>query len=260
MVSERGFRSGGARGVPRRHAGQAMVEFVIAATLFLIPVFLIIPLLGKYADMKSAVIQAARYNAWERTVWYGGSSSSSGDWEGNDKSESQIKTEMVTRFLTSDLWYDRNKQAMAAGNSNSITNGDTPGTANSILGFAVAVADALGPFTLEMKGLYSGTATMTTAAITPIGVVLGDAGNQDWSSLNLTITDKNVILANGWGANGADHVKKQVQGLTPTSILSNSVVDALRWAFIAVGLWELSPLTLELGKIVVDEVPPDRLE
>ncbi len=238
-----------------------MVEFVIAATLFLIPVFLIIPLLGKYADMKSAIIQAARYNAWERTVWYGATASSSGDWEGNDKSESQIKTEMASKFLTNDLWYDRNNQAMAAANSNSVTNNDAPGTANTILGFAVTVADALGPFTLEMKGLYAGTASMNTAAITPIGVVLGEVGGlQQWNALNLNITDKNVILANGWGANGADHVKKQVQGLTPTSILSNSVVDAIRWALVAVGFWELTPLTLELGKIVVDEVPPDRLE
>lgn len=238
-----------------------MVEFVIGATLFLIPVFLIIPLLGKYADMKSAVVQAARYNAWERTVWYGGTSSSSGDWEGNDKSESQIKTEMVSKFLTNDLWYDRAGRAMTASSSNSITNEDSPGTANTILGFAVTVADALGPFTLEMKGLYSGNASLSTAAITPIGVVLGEPGGlQKWDSLNLTISDKNVILANGWGANGADHVKSQVQGLTPTSILSNSVIDAVRWILVAAGFWELTPLVLELGKIVVDEVPPDRLE
>jgi hypothetical protein len=251
-------RTGGQR---RGAAGQAMVEFVIAATLFLIPVFLIIPLLGKYADMKSAVIQAARYNAWERTVWYGGSSSSSGDWEGNDKSESQIKTEMVNKFLTNNLWYDRAGSAMMASNSNAITNSDAPGTANTILGFAVTVADALGPFTLEMKGLYAGTASLSTASITPIGVVLGEpSGLQTWESLNLNITDKNVILANGWGANGADHVKRQVQGLTPTSILANPVIDAVRWVLVAAGLWELTPLTLEFGKIVVDEVPPDRLQ
>ncbi len=51
-------------------AGQAMSEFVIAATFVLLPLFVFIPLLGKYIDFKHSAIQAARYQAWEYTVWY----------------------------------------------------------------------------------------------------------------------------------------------------------------------------------------------
>lgn len=239
--------------------GQALTEFVIGAVLFLIPLFLIIPLLGKYADIKASTIQAARYNAWERTVWYGQSASSTGDWEGNDKNESTIRTEMANKFLTSELWYDRAGTAMLGGSSNSITNEDAPGTANTILGFAVSVANAIGPFNIEMKGLYTGTATVNIANTTSvISEVLGSGAGADPARLNLSITDKNVILANGWGANGAAHVKKQVQGLTPTSILGNPVLDAVRWILVPFTP-ELVPTVLELGKIEVDQVPPDRL-
>ena len=47
-----------------------MSEFVIAATFVLLPLFVFIPLLGKYIDFKHATIQTARYQAWEYTVWY----------------------------------------------------------------------------------------------------------------------------------------------------------------------------------------------
>lgn len=47
-----------------------MTEFVIGAAFVLVPVFIIIPMLGKYSDMKYASIQAARYQAWEYTANY----------------------------------------------------------------------------------------------------------------------------------------------------------------------------------------------
>jgi len=64
MVS-RGPRTNG-----RRMPGQAMTELLICATFLLIPLFLIVPMFGKYIDMHHATIQAARYEAWEYTVWY----------------------------------------------------------------------------------------------------------------------------------------------------------------------------------------------
>jgi hypothetical protein len=54
----------------KRQTGQAMTELQIAAAFVLVPLFLCIPLLAKYIDMRHATIQAARYEAWEYTVWY----------------------------------------------------------------------------------------------------------------------------------------------------------------------------------------------
>jgi hypothetical protein len=51
--------------------GQAAVEFSIACVFILIPLFLVIPLLGKYTDIRHAAIQQARYEAWEYTAWMG---------------------------------------------------------------------------------------------------------------------------------------------------------------------------------------------
>jgi len=43
---------------------------VIAASFLLVPLFLLIPWLGKFIDLHQSAIQAARYEAWEYTVWY----------------------------------------------------------------------------------------------------------------------------------------------------------------------------------------------
>jgi hypothetical protein len=51
-------------------SGQAMTETLITAVMILVPLLMMIPLLGKYIDIKHATIQAARYQAWEYTVWY----------------------------------------------------------------------------------------------------------------------------------------------------------------------------------------------
>jgi len=50
--------------------GQAITEFNVTAAFLLVPLFIMIPLLGKYIDMKHSSVQAARYMAWERTVWF----------------------------------------------------------------------------------------------------------------------------------------------------------------------------------------------
>ena len=79
----------------RRGSGQALVEFLIAATLVLIPMFLIVPLLGKYMDLKATAIQAARYAAWERTVFFNGT-----DWPAADKDDLKIQREIQQRFFS----------------------------------------------------------------------------------------------------------------------------------------------------------------
>lgn len=55
---------------PERMRGQAMTELSVAAAAVLVPLLLIVPAIGKFIDMRHAAIQAARYQAWEYTVWY----------------------------------------------------------------------------------------------------------------------------------------------------------------------------------------------
>jgi hypothetical protein len=60
---------------PYRSRGQALAEFLIAASFVLVPLFLGVSLLAKYIDVKHAAVQAARYEAWEYTVWFNTDSS-----------------------------------------------------------------------------------------------------------------------------------------------------------------------------------------
>lgn len=50
-----------------RHAGQSAVEFLVLA-LALLPLFLLLPLLGKYLDLGHATEHAARYVAFESAI------------------------------------------------------------------------------------------------------------------------------------------------------------------------------------------------
>jgi hypothetical protein len=269
---------------PFRQKGQAMAEFVIVAVLFLIPVFLMVPTLGKYIDMKAEVIQGARYAAWERTVWYGGASASPGTtWPGNSKTDDEIRNELRARVFSegssiqaSDksardwtgsgakaAWYNRDGSSMLDGYDSvtqSMRNDDTPGIANDLLNLVVTVTSALGTFNLEMKGLQAADVSVTAKTL-PIGMSLYDDSSKSFNPGPLTFSDHSAVLSNTWSANGADHVKSQTQGLTPTSIFANPIVKTLWTAAIGVFGALAAPelLLLEIGKVEPDVVPPDRL-
>jgi hypothetical protein len=68
------------------HAGQAMTETLVTASTVLVPLLLLIPLMGKYIDIKHATIQAARYEAWEYTAWYGNNNIRTGPWSSGERS------------------------------------------------------------------------------------------------------------------------------------------------------------------------------
>lgn len=66
-----------------RQRGQAMTEFVVSVGFIFLVLFIIVPTFGKILDMKFQNQQAARYVAWERTVWLRDMNS----WGGNDNTE-----------------------------------------------------------------------------------------------------------------------------------------------------------------------------
>jgi hypothetical protein len=262
--------------------GQAMAEFVIVAVLFLIPIFLLVPTLGKYIDMKADAIQGARYAAWERTVWYGGANASV-SWPGASKSDDEIHNELRARVFSEGssiqandksagnwtgsgakvAWHNRDGSSMLDGYeavTQSMSNKDSPGIANDVLNLVVTVTNALGVFSLEMKGLQTADVSVTAKTL-PIGMSLYDDPSKTFNPGPLTFSDHSAVLSNTWSANGAAHVKSQTQGLTPTSIFANPIVKTLWTAAIGVFGAVAAPelLLLEIGKVEPDVVPPDRL-
>jgi hypothetical protein len=50
--------------------GQAMTEFIVVVTAVLLPLFVVMPLMGKWAHSAFSADVAGRYATWERTVWF----------------------------------------------------------------------------------------------------------------------------------------------------------------------------------------------
>jgi hypothetical protein len=275
---------------PGPQRGQAMTEFTIAAACVLVPLFLMLPYLGKYMDMKATSIQAARYAAWERTVWYG-----SDQWESGQKNDGQIKNEVVQRFFNDtagealkstdmaaptsspkELWRDHAGETIL-GNTNSTTcrsppcaGSSTPGTINTYLAAFRSGVNLVGAvldtnFKLDTSSLYTSIVTLTAEKTDAMarawnGDVL-KGGNVDFTAP--TFTEKNVLVANGWSANGRAFVKKQTEGLAVFNVFNRSPVsDVMVSIQQVVGIFveELRPSSLALGvEIKPDYVPPDRL-
>lgn len=85
-----------------------MTETLVTASTVLVPLLLLIPLLGKYIDIKHSTIQAARYEAWEYTVWYGNNSEKPSGFVDGDgdtlaqpvKSPATVQNESRWRFFS----------------------------------------------------------------------------------------------------------------------------------------------------------------
>ncbi len=252
----------------------------------MLPLFLIIPLLGKYMDIKATSIQAARYAAWERTVWFGSS-----DWTAAQKTDLEIQHEVLQRFFSDNatakiqssqssagtwaggpkpLWKDRGGNSMLADYNSNVNQGSaraqTPGTMDAILDPVVSVVNVVdsilgSKFELDMKSLYTTTIKVQTVQTGPIRDVITGRSSSSGAPL---FTATNVLVANGWNANGPDNVKKQVEGLTPMSIAqrdpTKTILQILQ-IVTTVFAPELMPDHLKFGGVIQpDIVPDDRLK
>ncbi len=150
--------------------GQAMVEFVVAAAAVLVPLFFILPLIGKYADINLTSVETARYVAWERSVWHEPSNLPTGisipmGETFPSKSDLTIRNEARVRFLgemdaavfstsgqalsQSDLntfWKDHDGADLITVSATDIevpSLDETPGVGYSVLRMFTGILDAL---------------------------------------------------------------------------------------------------------------------
>ena len=282
----------------RSQNGQALIEFTIAAAALLVPLFLMLAYVAKYHDMQSATIQAARYAAWERTVYFGGQT-----WECNYddktyraknkpgdakwacgtawKSDEDIRNDVGRRFfkgsrLSSGLddaveerpfWSDLAGTPLLRDYQQGSSAGTTPGGANKVLDFLYndAIGTAAEFFSdqkivkLDMANLYTSSVTFTPA--NTLSVTQTFKNNNILSDL----VEKNVLVANGWSANGKNFVAAQIQPYTPSNILNNSwfkkAWDVVTGDLVSLVFPEFKglDLTASLKPANADKVPGDRL-
>ena len=301
--------------------GQAMVETLIAAALVLVPLFLGAPVIAKYLDIRSHVVQAARYAAWERTIWFGGDAAEimgigtfGNKWDANEKDDNAIRAEIGARILSNTdagtgfsnsdksgagyingikpLWKDRRGNTLLVDYgdvSNTIDNDIAPGLFTVLFTPMMDVVSLFSDFTVDTHAQYTaniGLAVKQVAFNPDTGMAGCNGCPPEFlaTGTKLTFAEKNVVVSNGWSANGpgssadfgANHAKEkitvynQVRGLTPTSILAppvsggttaqqiyRGVLDVLHVVAL-IFFPELS--TLDLGRIQVDKVPADRLQ
>lgn len=167
---------------PQRQYGQAMTEFIISASFFLVPLFLAMSLIAKYIDIKQANVQAARYQAWEYTVWFANDTE-----RGIDYSSGKISNggEVMGGFTAFDLpvktTTDTRNESKKRFYSNP-GNEDTTGLISSTDSDGWSAADA-NPLWTDHKGnrLYSGAdgtdANLTSSSETPTLPIIGDVVN-----------------------------------------------------------------------------------
>lgn len=273
----------------RAQRGQALVEFLVAAMFFLVPLFLAISALGKFLDVQHSAEMASRYGAWERTVWYDSTGTAfDGINQPNAKSATEIHNETAARMLS-----DRSTSASVIRNddktASSFKNGidpmwrDAAGTAYLDTYAQLAITnvseapkkDVAGALlktlgSIGIKGVVGfappvpnntlAVATVTFDKVAENSEVYKRLWSESPAWAGLTFSATGAILSNTWGANARQSTEAMVKSSTP---MSGTVGDFLQVAVLGVGPWDptiVIPGRIEVGKLAVDVLPPDRLK
>ncbi len=217
----------------RRESGQSLVETAIVGVFVLVPVFLLVPLLGKYIDLQSATLQAARNAAFERTVW--SDSGRRNDTQVAQESNHALAQRVTSRFFGpldqpiqstgSHSYSPRALWVGTAGNSLvpaardiqvTLSQSASPDAPDQLLKPALRLESVLsqgGPLrALNFKGLFSATASVTPRAITYPFL----------QAVDPTFRAHDTLLADGWGASrdkgSSSDVKAQIQASLPRGL------------------------------------------
>ena len=224
---------------------------VIVCTLFVVPLALMLPLVSKWLDAKHRTIEAARYAAWERTV-YLAADVDANNFDSRRKSDPQIRNEIGVRIFSEGgsvaqkafLVGDKNAGGFKAGlisylndrraaNNPQMGNWQNLGTVaarganpGQIPNGAVRVVDAgmrafrLNPicdrrFALDYTGSNAASFSFNmSAARAPIGQVLGAVATPLETRV-LNFRDNSAVLSNGWSAASPTRALQMANGLSP---------------------------------------------
>jgi hypothetical protein len=250
---EMNLRSRHSSSPPRRVRGQSTTEFVVLA-LVLTPLFLTVPLLGKYLDLTQHASQASRYAAFEISV----------RGPATVKDEATVAAEARRRlFSTSDapvktndvagdflgmrnpLWTDFRGDHFLPRFADGITHEATQET-RAVPARALAVFAGDNGFKLPEDNLY--TARINVLPEGPRDFRFWSDGNP---GVNLRMNRQTGILIDAWNAASADVVRDKIENAGPSAppvvmpsfdpnIMRNLVDNAA-----ALGPYPILPLKLE---------------
>ncbi|MBI5926289.1 MAG: hypothetical protein HY836_11890 [Aquabacterium sp.] len=261
-----------------RQGGQALPEFLVAAVA-IIPLFLLLPMLGKYQDMAHSTMLASRYVAFEAMT--------RNDILNSFKPEAEQARDVRRRFFSNSdapiktgdaagsfeahqnqFWRDPfgNRLVKSLDDDVTVHYGFSHGATHAE-GFSGmsdgAPFDLKGNFKLSTKGLYTASVSVTIANL-PDGLKFVEPFNK----LNLSMTRSTSLLLDPWTGRDPHNVQDRLgnalinpasAGLfDPVKTVMNIAVQALDGK--ALGLGNITGPKLGELQYWRDVVPADRLK
>jgi hypothetical protein len=263
----------------RRQRGQALTETIVAC-LVLVPLFLLMPLIGKYQDMAHSTLMASRYVAHEATIRNPGSN--------NWKSENQLAQEVRRRFFSNSnapiktndsagnfaahrnlawtdgfgnpLITDINRDVVVSfGAARGTTHGQAFSASSDGTPFS-SPGLSFNNFGLTRQGIYTANVSVAVANL-PANLRF----TRPFDTLNLVITRSSSTLIDTWAAPNAFTVQQRLDNnvVHPGRVLAvlNTPVDLLVRAADGdlIGLSSIRGPRLGGLDYWRDVIPPDRL-
>lgn len=260
---------------PTPQKGQALTEFLVASVV-VVPLFLLIPMIGKYQDMAHSTLMASRYVAFDAIT--------RNDRVNSWKPEAQLAQEVQRRFFSNSR--APIKTGDAAGNFRSHRNGMwTDAFGNPLLrnfdqdvrvsyGFGAgsthndgfsgsrdgAPFSLMGNFNLSRRGIYTANVAVTVANL-PAGLRL----IEPFDNIDLVINRSTTVLLDPWSGRDPQEVQNRLRNtlvnpgnrLASIRPMTNLVVDGLDGRIL--GLGNIRGPSLGDVQFWRDVVPADRL-
>lgn len=272
----------------RREHGQAMVEFLVSAMFFLLPLFLGMVVMAKMADVQHIANMTARYAAWERTVWYDDAGTVfNGFNASNQKSAAQIRSEAAVRLIndrrngvsikdndkraasfangTDPMWRDNAGKVYLASFDQQAASVVNTSPSRNIANSAIEWINKV-PLPQAVTGKLVPPVPLDTLAVAEVSLTGMGKNSQayqrlwpdwvgKWAGLDFKATG--AILSNTWAANGSGATLKMVSESVPTA---KGLGTAINTMIKPMKLWDKDAPQPEFGKIAPDVVPEDRLK
>jgi hypothetical protein len=258
-----------------RCGGQALTEFLVIAVA-LVPLFLLLPMIGKYQDLVYATQMASRYIAFDATSF--GNTNGFNPW----KSPAQLAAEVRRRFYgvadapikTGDTagefdadrnlsWRDPYSNPLIK-NFNDISVSFGTGSAAQAGGFSkagaggsvfnqipFANADTIG---LSARGIYSANVAVALANL-PSGI----KSVAPFDAIDLSIQRQTSLVFDPWNSPTTVKTEERLGKLAPLNNVLTSLTPAIDIAVGALDMHQVKPPAFGDLKQWRDEVPADRL-
>jgi hypothetical protein len=255
-----------------RQRGQALTEFLVIA-LAMVPLFLLVPMIAKYQDIRHSTRMASRYVAFDAAVRNDTQSTWKPEAEEADEirrrffsnSDAPIKTGDVAGDFKANqnlFWRDPKGDALISKFSDiTVSYGETPGTRHAD-GFKAASDGSIfnpvsGQLGLKARGIYTANVSVSIAKL-PDGI----KSLEPFNKLDLKMSRSTTVLIDPWTGRSPQAVEASIAG-SPAIFPASALEGPATFASAAIATIEVPGGVTgpKLGKLDFwrDVVPEDRL-